>query len=81
MTTEQHQTPVLVRVDDVVARYGLHGHEQLYNLMAAGQFPRPIRLGKRAVAWVEAELQDWLASRVAERNARHINTSPVEAQP
>jgi prophage regulatory protein len=32
-------------------------------MMARGDFPRPVRLGKRAVGWRESDLQDWLASR------------------
>ena len=35
----------------------------LYAMMARGEFPRPLRLGKRAVGWREADLRDWLESR------------------
>lgn len=35
----------------------------IYRLMDAGEFPRPIRLTKKAVAWSEADILDWLASR------------------
>jgi len=35
----------------------------LYAMMARGDFPRPVRLGKRAVGWRESDLQDWLESR------------------
>jgi len=31
-------------------------------------FPKPIRIGKRAAAWVEAEVNDWIANRIAERD-------------
>ena len=27
-------------------------------------FPRPITLGSMSVAWVEAEIQNWIASRI-----------------
>lgn len=35
--------------------------------VAAGAFPRPIRIGKRRVAWVQSEVSDWLAERMEER--------------
>lgn len=28
-------------------------------------FPRPITLGSMSVAWIEAEIQSWIASRIA----------------
>lgn len=35
----------------------------LYAMMATGDFPRPVRIGKRAVAWRESTIEAWLASR------------------
>ena len=35
----------------------------LYEAMAAGEFPRPIRVGKRSVRWKEDEVLAWLESR------------------
>jgi len=36
------------------------------SLFAAGNFPRPIRLGPRCVGWIEAEVDDWLERRIAQ---------------
>jgi prophage regulatory protein len=41
-------------------------------LEAACQFPKRIRLGACRVAWLSAEVQNWIDERVALRNA----TSP-----
>lgn len=41
----------------------------IYKLIAKGAFPRPVRLGDKAVAWLESEVDAWIASRVAARNA------------
>ncbi len=30
-------------------------------------FPAPIKLGPNSVGWIEAEINDWLAARAAER--------------
>lgn len=35
-------------------------------------FPRPIRLGSRSVAWLEHEVEDWLAQRALARDAEAI---------
>ena len=34
-----------------------------YVLMDTAQFPQPIRIGRRAVRWVEQEVLDFIASR------------------
>lgn len=35
----------------------------IYAKVAEGSFPRPIKLGKRAVGWRESDIDAWLASR------------------
>lgn len=35
----------------------------LYRMIASGAFPRPIKLGARAVGWRKEEIDDWLDSR------------------
>jgi len=35
----------------------------LYALMAKGQFPRPVKLTGKAVAWPESKIAQWLADR------------------
>lgn len=35
----------------------------IYSLMARGEFPRPVRLTARAVAWPETDVAEWLAQR------------------
>lgn len=56
----------LLPLAEVLRRTTL-GKTCLYQLMEAGAFPRPARLGLRRVAWVEAEVEAWLAERVAAR--------------
>jgi len=33
-------------------------------MMAEGNFPKPVQLGKRAVGWRESDIAAWLQSRV-----------------
>ena len=37
----------------------------IYYMMASGEFPKPIRIGRRAVAWRESDIADWLSGREA----------------
>lgn len=41
----------------------------LYRDMAAGTFPKPLKIGSRAVAWRESEIRAWLDARIAARDA------------
>lgn len=36
-------------------------------IYAAADFPQSVKIGPRAVAWVEAEIQDWISARIAAR--------------
>jgi prophage regulatory protein len=46
----------------VVAATGI-SRATIYVLMSEGAFPRPRRVGKRAVRWSSSEIQEWLANR------------------
>lgn len=35
----------------------------IYLQIAQGEFPRPVKLGSRAVAWREGDVLDWIAAR------------------
>ncbi|WP_132242910.1 helix-turn-helix transcriptional regulator [Primorskyibacter sedentarius] len=49
----------LLRRPDVQARTGL-SPSTLYDWMKRGQFPKPVKLGSRLVAWRETEVAEWL---------------------
>lgn len=37
-------------------------------MMATGSFPRPVRLGESRIAFVDAEIHEWVRARIAERD-------------
>jgi prophage regulatory protein len=37
----------------------------LYDAIARGEFPPPVKIGKRASAWLEADIERWIADRIA----------------
>lgn len=55
-------TPAILRLPAVLALVGL-SRSTLYELVAAGQFPRQVRLSARRVGWLADEVNDWLAER------------------
>ena len=54
--------PTLMRRPEVEKAVDL-SCASIYRLMSEGQFPRPIRTGKRAVRWKAEDVADWLDSR------------------
>jgi prophage regulatory protein len=55
----------IYRRPDVEKLIGL-SRSTLYAMMAEGAFPKPVKLGKRAVGWHERDVRDWLNSRSVE---------------
>ena len=53
----------ILRLPTVKARTGL-SRSTIYLRVAEGSFPTPVSLGGRAVGWIEAEVNDWLAKRI-----------------
>jgi prophage regulatory protein len=58
----------LLRRWDVETRVGLK-RSAIYELIKRGEFPAPIKLSSgahaRASAWIEREVDDWIAARIA----------------
>ena len=40
----------------------------IYEKMAAGTFPKPVKLGPRAIAWLSSEVESWMDERISERD-------------
>lgn len=53
----------------VEAATGL-SRSSIYAMMDTGDFPRPVRIGKRAVAWPQSAIEDWLANRPTSNGAK-----------
>lgn len=39
----------------------------IYQKMNEKEFPNPVDLGKRRIAWIKQEIDDWIAKKVRER--------------
>lgn len=40
----------------------------IYESIRQGTFPAPVPIGENSVAWLEEEIDGWIAERLAERN-------------
>ncbi len=52
----------ILRRSQVEEQIGL-SRSSIYQMMSDGEFPLPIKLGRRAVGWLETDVHEWLASR------------------
>jgi prophage regulatory protein len=59
--------PTVLRRPEVERRTGL-SRSTIYVLIADHGFPEPIRLGPRAVGWLDDEVAAWIRTRAAERS-------------
>jgi prophage regulatory protein len=57
-------SPTILRLPGVIARTG-KSRSTIYAECAAGLFPRPVRLGPRAVGWPAHEVDEILTARIA----------------
>jgi prophage regulatory protein len=49
----------ILRIPQVIELTGLK-KTSLYLMIKSGKFPRPVRIGKRAVGWKLSDLKEWL---------------------
>ena len=57
----------ILRRKQVEKRTGL-SRSTIYLRIQNGTFPRPIKLGARAVGWLENEIEAWLTARIEIHN-------------
>ena len=71
-----------IRLNEVLSRTG-YGRTTIYRKMEDGSFPKSLKLGgppkdpnefdSRAVAWIEDEVDQWVESRIEERDSNCTN--------
>jgi prophage regulatory protein len=61
--------PRLLREAQVLAQVPF-GKSTLYAMVGDGLFPAPVKIGARAIAWLEPEVAAWLERRIATRDAK-----------
>jgi len=62
MVSQLNTALCILRRKQVEARTGLP-RSTLYQLIAEGGFPKPVRLASRSVGWLETDINEWILSR------------------
>ena len=62
----------LQRKPIVLSRTGL-SNSTLYYFINEGTFPKPVKLGKRTVAWKKSEIDEWIDSREYSMEEKIVN--------
>ena len=57
----------ILRRPEVEKLTGL-GRSSLYAAMSAGNFPRPVKIGERAVGWPESVIDQWIDDRISQKS-------------
>lgn len=60
-----------------VAKYTTYSRTQIFKLRERGEFPLPVSLGEKRIAFVREEVEQWFAARLAERDQSHASGSEV----
>ncbi|CAI1577932.1 Predicted transcriptional regulator [Serratia quinivorans] len=55
----------LIRFSEVQKRTG-YSKPWIYHLLKENRFPASIKIGPRAVAFIESEIDEWINQRIAE---------------
>lgn len=55
----------LIRLPEVQRRTG-YSKAWIYRLLKEGRFPKSVKIGSRAIAFVESEVDQWIEQRIAE---------------
>lgn len=61
-TSSPEQRPKFARMPSVIRFTGL-GRSTIYRMIAAKEFPGPVKLGSRAVGWRWSDLDAWNETR------------------
>ena len=56
----------LIRLKQVKEKTGL-SRSSIYQFIKEGKFPAQVKLGQRAAAWVDSEVDDWINVRISNR--------------
>ena len=87
MDKKQSPHKRLIRLPEVLSRTG-YGRTTIYRKMEDGSFPRSVKLGgppidpnvfdSRAIAWIEDEVEQWIESRIDERDSVSTDAFAVQ---
>ncbi|WP_186076191.1 helix-turn-helix transcriptional regulator [Burkholderia gladioli] len=69
-----------LRIKDVATKIGL-GQSTIYRLVAQGDFPKPFEIMPKRNAWLEEDVDAWLAQRAGRTQAADTDRSNIATFP
>lgn len=67
----------LLTFQDLVTAGYVHNRVTLSRRIRKGEFPAPIRVSSRSVAWLKSEVDAWEVARIASRDKQCISRASV----
>jgi len=67
----------ILRLPQVIQKTGLC-RSSIYASIAKGNFPKQLKLTKRTSGWLESEVNDWIATLIANRDLVDLETKEFE---
>lgn len=66
----QNDNPSLIPAREVLKR--VHRSKSwLYTRLSKGEFPNPVRVGDRAISFVESEVDEWIRKHITEARVEY----------
>jgi prophage regulatory protein len=62
----------LLKISELAEKGIPYSRAHIYRLIHAKKFPEPVRLGENRIAFVESEIEDWVQSKITERDAAKV---------
>ncbi|HEK2644064.1 TPA: AlpA family transcriptional regulator [Proteus mirabilis] len=61
----------LIRLSEVLRRTG-YSKAWIYRLIKENDFPKQVKIGARSIAFVESEVDEWIANKIAESRSGEV---------
>jgi prophage regulatory protein len=78
--SEKYPPTRILRLKEVMSTVGL-GRAAIYQMQREGKFPKPVKIGVRAVGWVAEDVLAWIARRANRQIATATYFSEEHGQP
>jgi prophage regulatory protein len=68
----------LLKINELEQKGIPYSRAHIYRLIRAKKFPEPVRLGENRIAFVESEIEDWVQSKINERDATKVASETAQ---
>lgn len=80
MSVNLKKPDCFLRLPEVMRRVGF-ARSSIYAKVSRDEFPAPVSIGGRAIAWLESDVDAWIAHCVSASRIDRVPDSPVSPKP